>query len=140
MIFQLQVCDYDCNMIYYFESSGTTEADFKSLCDRLMRKSAQDILEGKTRSPLHTSIPAWIGYDVLVNEVVARLPDYGYKQVHFPGVTYNRASIFRSPEDDEDKVFSEEEFQALIAYNKETEDKLQKAREARRKNATKKRT
>ena len=48
MIFQLTHTTYDTSTHFYFEApEGTTEADFKALCDRLMRESAHDAVLGK---------------------------------------------------------------------------------------------
>lgn len=103
MIFQLMHSTYDASIDFYFQApEGATEADFKTLCDRLMRESAHDAVRGIMKHPIHTygGMIGWIGYDFLCYEIAARLPEYGYKEVKFPTVVYSHGLIIDEHRED----------------------------------------
>ncbi len=111
MIFQLMHSTYDGSIDFYFEApEGATEADFKALCDRLMRESAHDAVRGILKNPMYTygtGSVGWVGYDFLCYEIAARLPEHGYKEVKFPTVVYSHGLIIDEPHDDCENILGD---------------------------------
>jgi hypothetical protein len=126
-VFQLTHATHDGSSDYHFDAPpGATEAEFKSLCDRLMREAAGDVLKGKThqgymieqgRSPLES----WIGYDTLVDEVRVLLEAHGYRRVRLPTVEYTNGLIIREPADDTDCILGPELVAGVVAANARVE-------------------
>lgn len=139
-IFQLEWGTYDGSREFYFESpEGATFDQFKALCDMLVRQAAEDALNGKYQAPLHQSCDStgerrwWLGYDFFVDEVVARLPAHGYKQVTFPTVQYLHGMILREYEGDkENNVLGDDLAARVCQYNKEFDEDLREKRAERK--------
>jgi hypothetical protein len=129
-IFQLTWGTYDCVTHYYFEApnSETTHGDFKTLCDRLMKEAAEDIIAGKEPEHRFHKSKQWLGYSFLVDEVSARLLKYGYKKVVFEEVAYTHGMIINVPKDDTDKVLGRKLIRKVIDYNKAFRKEMDVAR------------
>jgi len=129
MIFQLTHSTYDCSSHFYFEApEGATEADFKALCDRLMRESAHDAVRGKR--PMRTcgtGTVGWIGYEFLCYEIAARLSEHGYKQVKFPTVLYSHGLIIDDPREDSDNVLGDV-LPEVVEHNRKVREESQRHR------------
>lgn len=139
-IFQIEWGTYDGSVEYYFDApEGSTYEQFKSLCDQLIRESAEDALKFQYRDPMHLSSDSqgerrwWLGYDFFVREVVARLPEHGYKQITFPTVKYLHGMILREYEGDtENNILGEDLAVRVCAFNKAFEEDLNAKRKERR--------
>jgi len=126
MIFQIEWTTYDSAIIHHFEGpEGATEQDFRAICDKLMHEALQDAIDGKPgKSVLHDSPPYWLGYDYGVDEIVARLPEHGYKEVKFPTVNYSHGSVMGEHDDHAHMdpasgVICDELRAKVVAYNAE---------------------
>jgi hypothetical protein len=134
-IFQLEWGSYDCSTEYYFDApEGTTFEEFKALCDRLIRESAEDAMHEKGRHPLHQKrIEArkgwWLGYEYFVREVSARLPEHGYKEVKFQTAMYKHGDILGEYYGDkENGVLGDELAARVCVYNREKKEEIEEYR------------
>jgi len=152
-IYQLTHADYDCSTDYYFENNFDplpTLGEFQTLCDCLMNEAALALVKGEAKAPMlqygSGAYDSWIGYDQLVQEVAARLPEHGFRRVEFPTVIYLHGGIIRGGEweelhgsitridgvEKETKFLTDEALAAIIAHNQKIEDQCNKHREERR--------
>jgi hypothetical protein len=133
MIFQLTHSTYDASIHFYFEApEGATEADFKALCDHLMRESAHDAVCGKHLMRTYgAGTVSWIGYEWLCFAIAARLPEHGYKQVRFPTVVYSHGLIIDEPHEDCENVLGDV-LPEVLEHNRKVREQLGDRREGLR--------
>ncbi len=132
MIFQLMHSTHDGSIDFYFEApEGATEADFKSLCDRLMRESAHDAVRGILKNPMHpygAGSVGWIGYDFLCYEIAARLSEHRYKEVKFPTVVYSHGLIIDEPHDDDCENVLGDVLPEVLEHNRKVREQNERRR------------
>ncbi len=129
-IFCLEWGTYDCSVEFYLLApEGTTQEDFKKLCDSLLDVAAYEacLVKGLTWGGIPDDFedrePAQVGWNSIVHVLAVNiLPKYGYEVVSLPTVSYNGSTIISDKEyDNEESLLSEEAFNFIKGYNDKIE-------------------
>ena len=132
--------DYECQENYYFDApEGTTEQDFRKLCDSLLKEAAEEAirLKGYTLPgivPLEDDKPTWVGWMNLVQVLADKiLPKHGYQPVKFPAAIYSGSTIIRDKSFDDPDGILKDAFDIINQHNESVHEwlntRLQEQRE-----------
>lgn len=123
VIFQLTHNTHDCRTDYNFvPPEGATPAQFKELCDTLMREAARELMAEIEADPEIQNQGWSVGYEELVEMVARKLPEFGYVRPGVCKVQYLHGLILRDDDErqcgDAVKVLGPDLAQQVFEFNR----------------------
>lgn len=121
-IFQVVWRDWDITRWHLF--IGLEECNiekFKNICDDVIRQAAEDVMAGQFRSDMWkdyskgAKVP--VGYDVLIEELVSRLADYGFVELDLATVEYRGGFLLMGEDGDLNNVVAGDLFDRVKNHN-----------------------